>query len=66
MENYEREEKILWDYIDLMQKVGLSRSTAYNFLHRADMPVVKIGGRRYMNSALFRQWLDAHTQTTNA
>lgn len=50
-------EKMLLDAKDIQKKVGVSRRNAYLFLNRADMPVVKIGERKYLHAALFEQWL---------
>ena len=41
-----------------LQSCGLSRSMAYQLLGREDMPVVRIGGRVFMNRDLFFQWMD--------
>lgn len=54
--NISLNEKTIWSYSDLMA-AGFSRSMAYELLNREDMPVVKIGSRRFMNAELFREWL---------
>ena len=41
-----------------LQGCGLSRSMAYQLLGRADMPVIRIGERLFMNRDLFFQWMD--------
>ncbi len=41
-----------------LQEMGFSRSTAYNLLNRADLPVVRIGGRKYLHAGLFDRWLE--------
>lgn len=41
----------------LQSLYGLSRSTVYALLNRRDLPVVKIGRRRFMHRDLFAQWL---------
>lgn len=60
--NESEKTKLLWSAKDLMEFAGLTRPTAYQFLNRADMPVVLIGGRKFMNSERFREWINAHTQ----
>ena len=51
---------------DLMG-MGIARSLAYQLLNRADMPMVQIGGRKFMHRELFLTWLlnqatnDKHT-----
>jgi predicted DNA-binding transcriptional regulator AlpA len=41
-----------------LQGCGLSRSMAYQLLSREDMPVVRIGGRVFMNRDLFFKWME--------
>ena len=36
-----------------LQTMGFSRPMVYNLLNRADLPVIKIGKRRFMHKALF-------------
>lgn len=52
------DEKLLLSYKDL-QAIGLSRTNAYRLLHRIDMPVIVIGGRRFMNGPKFIAWLNS-------
>ena len=40
-----------------LQTMGFSRPMVYNLLNRADLPVIKIGKRRFMHKALFEAWL---------
>ena len=51
------------DYPQLMsakdlKNIGLSRPMAYQLLNRDDLPVVVIGGRRFMNRDRFFEWMD--------
>lgn len=48
----EKAAKTLLSYRDLMD-MGLSRRMAYELLNREDMPVVQLGSRKFMQSALF-------------
>lgn len=42
-----------------IQKMGFCRSMAYHLLNRSDMPVVVIGGRKFLHRQLFEDWLRA-------
>lgn len=44
-----------------LQKVGVTKTMAYQLLNREDMPVVCIGGRKFVNRDKFFQWLDGQT-----
>lgn len=46
-----------------IQKMGMSRSMAYQLLNRRDLPVVKIGARRFMHRDLFEKWLREQAST---
>ena len=37
--------------------MGIARSLAYQLLNRSDMPMVQIGGRKFMHRELFLDWL---------
>ena len=41
-----------------IQAMGFSRPMAYQLLNREDMPVVKIGRRKYLHRDLFERWLE--------
>lgn len=47
----------LWGIHELQQD-GFSRSMAYQFLRREDLPIVQIGNRRYIHRELFQKWLE--------
>ena len=55
----------LLDYKDMMQ-MGFSRPMVYNLLNRIDMPVIKIGRRRFMHKALFEAWLSEQATKNSA
>ena len=55
MEN-EHTRKVLLSAADI-QKMGVSRSTAYALLNRPDLPVVRIGQRKFMHAELFEEWI---------
>ena len=41
-----------------LQTMGVGRGMAYSLLNRSDMPVVIIGGRKFMHKGLFMKWLE--------
>lgn len=47
-----------------LQKLGLSKTMAYQLLNRADMPVVCIGSRKFMRRDEFFAVLSIQTITT--
>lgn len=42
-----------------LQAMGMGRSMAYKLMHRADVPVVKIGDRLFVLRDKFMDWLEA-------
>lgn len=44
-----------------LQALGMGRSMAYKLLNRADVPVVKIGERKFVLRDKFMAWLEAQT-----
>lgn len=51
-------EKLLMDANDLMN-IGLNRPMVYQLLNRTDLPVIQIGGRKFMHRELFLKWLES-------
>ena len=43
--------------VEDLQDFGFTRSTAYAFLNRPDIPVIKIGRRKFIRRETFHQWL---------
>ena len=41
-----------------IQTMGFTRTMAYNILDRDDVPVVKIGSRKFIQRDKFFDWLD--------
>lgn len=41
-----------------IQSMGFTRTMAYNILNREDVPVVKIGSRKFIQEDKFFGWLD--------
>lgn len=52
--------KILLDVIELSKTAHLSLAQAHRLLSREDLPVVNIGGERYMHADRFKDWLANH------
>ena len=42
-----------------IQTMGFTRTMAYNILDRDDVPVVKIGSRKFIQRDKFFDWLDS-------
>ena len=47
-----------------LQNFGFSRSMAYAFLNREDVPVVKIGSRKFIRKEKFLAWLEEQERTS--
>ena len=45
-----------------LQDFGLTRSMAYAFLNRPDVPVIKIGKRKFIRREKFYEWLEVQEQ----
>ena len=45
-----------------LQKMGISRTRAYQLLDRQDLPVVTLGGRKFMHRKLFEEWLETQAK----
>ncbi len=41
-----------------LQNFGFTRSMAYAFLNRVDVPVIKIGKRKFIRKEKFYEWLE--------
>ena len=46
-----------------IQTMGFTRTMAYNILNRADVPVVKIGSRKFIQRDKFFDWLDSREKS---
>ena len=47
-----------------LQKFGFSRSMAYAFLNREDVPVIRIGKRKFIRKEKFLAWLEEQERTS--
>ena len=46
-----------------IQTMGFTRTMAYNILDRDDVPVVKIGSRKFIQRDKFFDWLDSREKS---
>lgn len=46
-----------------IQTMGFTRTMAYNILNRDDVPVVKIGSRKFIQRDKFFGWLDSREKS---
>ena len=46
-----------------IQTMGFTRTMAYNVLDRDDVPVVKIGSRKFIQRDKFFDWLDSREKS---
>lgn len=44
--------------------LGVSAAQVYNYFHRADFPVVKIGKRLFVSEDCLQEWIRSHTAKT--
>ena len=47
-----------------LQTMGFRRAMAYKILNSADVPVVKIGSRKFIQRDKFFKWLDSKETNT--
>lgn len=47
-----------------LQAMGFTRTMAYSILNSDDLPVVKIGNRKFIQRDKFFQWLDSKENNT--
>ena len=45
-----------------LQNFGFTRSMAYVFLNREDVPVIRIGKRKFIRKEKFYEWIEAQEQ----
>ena len=48
-----------------IQSMGFTRTMAYSILNRDDVPVVKIGNRKFIQRDKFFDWLDSREKSKN-
>lgn len=57
--NYE-DIPLFLDALDLMNVLGLSRTTVYFMLRSADFPTIEIGNRRMVRKEKLFEWIEQH------
>ena len=45
-----------------LQNFGFTRSMAYAFLNREDVPVIRIGKRKFIRKEKFYEWIEEQEQ----
>lgn len=58
-------DKLTYNAPELALLLGISRSAAYNLMHRADFPSFRIGKRLLVKQDKLTEWLDAQGKTTH-
>ena len=48
-----------------LQNFGFTRSMAYAFLNRGDVPVIKIGKRKFIRKEKFYEWLEEQERSVD-
>ncbi len=48
------------DSADIMNVLGLSRTTVYSMLQEPDFPTIELGKRRIVRKEKLFEWIDAH------
>lgn len=46
---------------ELSEYLGISISSTYDMMHRADFPTLHINSRLLVTKENFRKWIDSHT-----
>lgn len=47
-----------------LQNFGFTRSMAYAFLNRKDVPVIRVGKRKFIRREKFYEWLEEQERST--
>lgn len=61
----ERVERLTLSVPETAKELGVSVKTAYDLVHRADFPTIRIGQRIRINREGLRKWINANTQNNN-
>ncbi len=48
-----------------LQNFGFTRSMAYAFLNREDVPVIRVGKRKFIRKEKFYEWLETQERGEN-
>ncbi|MBR0425675.1 MAG: helix-turn-helix domain-containing protein [Clostridia bacterium] len=52
------------DALEIMNVLGLSKTTVYFMLRSDDFPTIEIGSRRMVRKEKLFEWIDAHEKPT--
>ncbi len=55
-------QKITYNAEEIAQILGVSKSAAYDLLHREDFPTLRIGKRLLVVASRFDEWLAAQSE----
>lgn len=55
--------KITYSAAEIAEILGVSKSAAYDLLHREDFPTLRIGKRLMVVASQFDEWLAAQSTT---
>ena len=56
-------QKITYNAEEIAQILGVSKSAAYDLLHREDFPTLRIGKRLLVVASRFDEWLAAQSES---
>lgn len=54
----EQKDRMALSVMEMAEALGISRPTAYELIHRADFPTVRIGKRVLIPASALSAWLD--------
>lgn len=57
-------DKITFNASDIAQLLGISRSAAYELMHREDFPTITIGKRMVVLQNQFYEWINRQSKNT--
>ncbi|WP_373163813.1 helix-turn-helix transcriptional regulator [Agathobaculum sp. Marseille-P7918] len=57
-------DKITFNASDIAQLLGISRSAAYELMHREDFPTITIGKRMVVLQNQFYEWINQQSKNT--
>lgn len=57
-------DKITFNASDIAQLLGISRSAAYELMHREDFPTITIGKRMVVLQKQFYDWVNQQSQNS--
>ena len=57
-------DKITFNASDIAQLLGISRSAAYELMHREDFPTITIGKRMVVLHKQFYDWVNQQSQNS--